>query len=119
MFFIHLQKIREARIFENLINGSKLQIHLKSLNEKTQVYQRNYWIDRNWFVGWAGHTHGGQCKPPFLPPPMLPVKNKRYTAGKFELANDRTLYINRALGHLWQVRFNVRPEITFFELEKG
>lgn len=75
----------------------------------------------NNYQGWilAGHTHGGQCKPPFLNPPLLPVKNKRYTAGKFELINDRTLYINRALGHLWQVRFNVRPEITIFELEVG
>ena len=75
----------------------------------------------NNYQGWilAGHTHGGQCKPPFLNPPMLPVKNKRYSAGKIELSNDRLLYINRALGHLWQVRFNVRPEITIFELEIG
>ncbi len=73
------------------------------------------------FSGWilSGHTHGGQCRPPFLPPPMLPVKNKLYTAGKFDLDGGRTLYINRALGHLWQIRFNVRPEITIFELEKA
>ncbi len=71
------------------------------------------------YKGWilSGHTHGGQCKPPFLPPPMLPVKNKRYSAGEIELSEGKTLYINRALGHLWQVRFNVRPEITIFELE--
>lgn len=71
------------------------------------------------YQGWilAGHTHGGQCKPPFLPAPILPVKNKKYTAGKFELPGGRHLYINRALGHLWQIRFNVRPEITIFELE--
>ena len=70
------------------------------------------------FKGWilSGHTHGGQVKPPFLPPPMLPVKNKLYSAGEIDLKNGRTLYINRALGHLWQVRFNVRPEITIFEL---
>jgi len=66
----------------------------------------------------AGHTHGGQAKPPFLPPPILPVKNRKYAAGHIQLSNDRHLYINRALGHLWQVRFNVRPEITIFELEK-
>jgi predicted MPP superfamily phosphohydrolase len=48
---------------------------------------------------------------------MLPVKNKKYSAGKIELSGNRTLYINRALGHLWQVRFNVRPEITIFELD--
>lgn len=72
------------------------------------------------YKGWilAGHTHGGQCKPPFLPPPMLPIKNKAYAAGKVPLKDGRTLYINRALGHLWQVRFNVRPEITLFTLHK-
>ena len=70
------------------------------------------------FSGWilSGHTHGGQVKPPFLNPPMLPVKNKRYSAGEIVLDEKRTLYINRALGHLWQIRFNVRPEITIFEL---
>ncbi|SFT90739.1 hypothetical protein SAMN05216474_3085 [Lishizhenia tianjinensis] len=74
----------------------------------------------NNYQGWilSGHTHGGQCKPPFLPPPMLPVKNERYSAGEIDLHDGRTLYINRALGHLWQVRFNVRPEITLFELSK-
>jgi uncharacterized protein len=64
----------------------------------------------------SGHTHGGQCKPPFLDPPVLPVRNRNYTSGQFELSGGRTLYINRALGHTWQVRFNVRPEITIFTL---
>ena len=70
------------------------------------------------YQGWilAGHTHGGQCKPPFLPPPMLPVKNRRYTAGEFDLGDGRQLYINRALGASMPVRFNVRPEITVFTL---
>jgi predicted MPP superfamily phosphohydrolase len=69
--------------------------------------------------GWvlAGHTHGGQVKPPFLPPPVLPVRNKRYTSGIFHVAPTRTLYINRGLGHLLQVRFNVRPELTLFTFE--
>lgn len=71
------------------------------------------------YSGWilAGHTHGGQVKAPFLDPFIVPVKNKRYTSGEFHLSNERTLYINRALGHLWPVRFNVRPEITIFKLE--
>jgi len=67
----------------------------------------------------AGHTHGGQVKPPFLPPPILPVRNKRYTAGIFPITPNRTLYINRGVGHLLQVRFNVRPEITLFTLEQS
>ena len=82
------------------------------------VCDLDIWGEYNsWIL--SGHTHGGQVKPPFLPPLMLPVKNKKYSAGQFELSNNRTLYINRALGHLWQVRFNVRPEITIFELQKG
>lgn len=70
------------------------------------------------YQGWilSGHTHGGQCKAPFLPPPLLPVKNRRYTSGEFELAGNRTMYINRGVGHLLQVRFNARPEATVFHL---
>lgn len=75
----------------------------------------------NGFDGWilAGHTHGGQIKPPFLPPPILPVKNRKYDQGIIDLDNGRTLYINRALGHLVPVRLNVRPEITLFTLSKA
>ncbi len=70
------------------------------------------------YQGWilSGHTHGGQCKPPFLPPPLLPVINRRYTSGEFDLWDGRWLYINRGLGHLRRVRFNARPEITCFTL---
>jgi predicted MPP superfamily phosphohydrolase len=73
------------------------------------------------FDGWilAGHTHGGQCKPPFLPPPLLPVRNRRYTAGRFEVGGGRQLYINRGIGHMIRVRFNVRPEIAVFTLSSA
>jgi predicted MPP superfamily phosphohydrolase len=73
------------------------------------------------YQGWilSGHTHGGQCKPPFLPPPFVPVSNKRYTAGEFDLGDGRRLYINRGLGHQLRVRFNVRPEITLFRLVRA
>jgi len=82
------------------------------------VCDLNVWSD---YKGWilAGHTHGGQCKPPFLDPPVLPIKNKKYISGEVDLEDGRTLYVNRALGHLWQVRFNVRPEITMFTLENA
>lgn len=75
----------------------------------------------NGFSGWilAGHTHGGQVRPPFLPAPILPVKNRKYDQGKIELDQGRTLYINRALGHLIPIRFNVRPEITLFTLTQA
>ena len=60
-----------------------------------------------------------QCKPPFLTPPLLPVRNQRYTAGVFALSDSRRMYISRGVGHLMQVRFNVRPEVTVFELQRA
>jgi predicted MPP superfamily phosphohydrolase len=71
---------------------------------------------RGWIL--SGHTHGGQCKPPFLPPPLLPVMNRRYTSGAFGVGQGRWLYINRGLGHLLRVRFNARPEVTCFRLTR-
>ena len=65
----------------------------------------------------AGHTHGGQCKPPFLPPPLLPVMNRRYTSGHFSLDAARSLYISRGVGHTMRVRFNCRPEIAVLTLK--
>ena len=62
------------------------------------------------------HTHGGQCKAPFLAPPILPVRNKRYSAGEFDVGQGRRMYINRGIGHSIPVRFNARPEITVFTL---
>ncbi len=71
------------------------------------------------YEGWilSGHTHGGQCKPPFLPPPLLPVRNRRYTSGEIVVDAGRRLYISRGVGHTMMVRFNVRPEVTVFTLQ--
>jgi uncharacterized protein len=73
------------------------------------------------YQGWilAGHTHGGQCKPPFLPPPLVPVANKRYISGKIELSGNRNMYISRGVGHLLRVRFNARPEVAVFKLQRA
>ena len=73
------------------------------------------------FQGWilSGHTHGGQCKAPFLPPPITPVENKRYSAGEYDVGPGRWMYINRGLGYSHRVRFNARPEITVFTLQQA
>lgn len=75
----------------------------------------------NGYKGWilCGHTHGGQCRIPGFRAPLLPVKNKIYAAGKIDLNDGRTVYINRALGYSFQVRFMVRPEITLFKLKQA
>ncbi len=73
------------------------------------------------YAGWilAGHTHGGQVNPPFLEPPLLPVKNTRYTAGVFDVGRGRTLHISTGVGYLWRVRMNCRPEVTAFVLRRA
>jgi predicted MPP superfamily phosphohydrolase len=72
------------------------------------------------YDGWilSGHTHGGQFRLPFRKPPIIPVENKNYDSGLKHLADGRTLYINKGLGHSIRVRFNVRPEIAVFTLKR-
>lgn len=72
---------------------------------------------RGWIL--SGHTHGGQCRVPFLRPPILPVVNRRYVAGEVPLEDGRQIYINRGLGYLRKIRFAVRPEITVFTLRQN
>ncbi len=64
----------------------------------------------------CGHTHGGQCNFPLVGTPVLPVANRRYVAGAYEISGGHRLYINRGIGHTHRVRFMARPEITIFEL---
>ncbi|WP_349644555.1 hypothetical protein [Chryseobacterium herbae] len=37
-------------------------------------------------------------------------------SGEIDLQDGRMQYINRAIGHSFQIRFMVRPEITVFTL---
>ncbi|MBC7842495.1 MAG: metallophosphoesterase [Gemmatimonadaceae bacterium] len=73
------------------------------------------------YDGWvlSGHTHGGQCRSPFLDPPLIPVRNKRYTSGEIALDDGRRVYISRAVGFNVQVRLGVRPEIVLFTLRRA
>lgn len=64
----------------------------------------------------CGHTHGGQCNFPLIGAPVLPVANRRYVSGSYEIRGGHKLYINRGIGHTRRVRFMARPEITVFEL---
>jgi len=72
---------------------------------------------QNWVL--CGHTHGGQCKFPLIGAPRVPVQNKRYVSGKYDLAGGHKMFINRGLGHTARVRFNARPEITVFRMTQG
>lgn len=82
------------------------------------VCDKDVW---NGYQGWilSGHTHGGQCRIPGVITPILPVNNRKYISGEIDLEDGRMLYINRAIGHTFQVRFMVRPEITVFKLTQA
>lgn len=119
-----LQVVGLDDLWANQFNPAQVMAKLESrraaivLSHNPDTVDLSGWGD---YDGWilSGHTHGGQCKPPFLPPPLLPVRNRRYTAGEFALDGGRRMYISRGVGHLLQVRFNVRPEVTVFELRSA
>ena len=64
----------------------------------------------------CGHTHGGQCTFPLVGAPVLPVENRRYVSGSYEIEGGHKMYISRGVGHTHRVRFMARPEITVFQL---
>ena len=67
----------------------------------------------------SGHTHGGQVSLPFYGPPVLPVRNKRYSSGLIETDNAM-LFISKGIGWaIYPVRFNCYPEIAVLELTQG
>ena len=66
----------------------------------------------------SGHTHGGQVSIPWLGPPLLPVRNRRFASGH-HVMGGRNLYVNRGLGWVRKIRFNCPPEITVFELQRA
>lgn len=82
-----------------------------------EVSELNIW---NGYTGWilSGHTHGGQVRFPFQKATRLPVLNGDLDEGLKLFPDGRKLYINKGLGHSIRLRFNVRPEITVFTLQK-
>ena len=64
----------------------------------------------------SGHTHGGQVSIPFYGPPVLPVKNKRYSSGLIKTPKGN-LFISKGIGCVaYPVRFNCAPEIALLDL---
>jgi uncharacterized protein len=63
----------------------------------------------------CGHTHGGQVSIPFIGPPILPIKQRQYSGGSYEIGSKK-IYVNRGVGLVRKVRFNCRPEIACLEI---
>ncbi|HQD61791.1 MAG TPA: metallophosphoesterase [Propioniciclava tarda] len=74
------------------------------------------------YRGWvlSGHTHGGQVRPPIGPPPILPVVNRWYASGEFEIDGGRRLYVCPGVGHASvPIRMNCPPEVAVHTLIKA
>lgn len=65
----------------------------------------------------AGHTHGGQVKPPFMAPPYLPVRNRKYASGLFR-EDGTTMYVSRGVGMILKWRLGCRPEVAYVVLRR-
>jgi predicted MPP superfamily phosphohydrolase len=65
----------------------------------------------------AGHTHGGQVRPPFVRPFWLPKWSGRYLEGWYEGQRGSRLYVSRGIGTSFlPVRFLCRPELAIVTL---
>jgi uncharacterized protein len=76
-------------------------------------------LDGRFPLALAGHTHGGQVRPPFVPPFWLPAGSGKYVAGWYASGGSR-LYVSRGVGtSTLPIRFRCRPEVALVTLESG
>ncbi len=66
----------------------------------------------------SGHTHGGQVRLPGIGAVVLPITNRRFDQGLFQLRQGQ-LHVSRGLGYAQRIRFNCRPEIAILTLRSA
>lgn len=67
-------------------------------------------------LAFAGHSHGGQIRLPFIGALWTPEGTGKYDAGWFQEGKAR-MYVSRGLGNsILPIRFNCKPEISFIRV---
>lgn len=68
-------------------------------------------------LAFAGHSHGGQIRLPFLGPPWTPEGTGEFDAGWFQKGRGR-MYVSRGIGNsILPIRFNCKPEVAFIKVQ--
>ena len=76
---------------------------------------KTFIADHDWQLMLCGHTHGGQCKVPFLGyTPFAPVKDTSMVEGLHNW-HGRLIHVTRGVGNLHGLRFNCRPQVSILE----
>jgi hypothetical protein len=91
------------------------KILLSHRPELMNLYDKN-----NIDLVFAGHTHGGQVRLPFLGGVVAPDQGffPDYTAGRYD-EGSTTMYVSKGLGNsLFPIRINDAPEIVVVRLER-
>jgi len=73
------------------------------------------------YQGWilAGHTHGGQCKPPFPASTRTAVRNKRYTSGEIACLGAVAIVHQSRRGTSPSGPLQCASEVTIFRLQRA
>lgn len=67
----------------------------------------------------AGHTHGGQIRPPVIGPIVSPSRyGPKFASGEF-LVGQTHLHVSRGVGGTHPLRWNCAPEITRLRLQRA
>jgi predicted MPP superfamily phosphohydrolase len=102
------------------------QIAYRGVNLRETIVALSHNPDSaNWLQNWgtklilSGHTHGGQIRIPGLGAPILPLLNRRFEQGLFQLRNQCQMYVSRGVGYLYQARLFCRPELPLIVLRSA
>lgn len=67
-------------------------------------------------LAFAGHSHGGQIRIPFIGSLWTPKGTDKYDSGWFEEGQAK-MYVSRGIGNsILPIRFNCRPEVAFIKV---
>ena len=72
--------------------------------------------ERGAVLALAGHTHGGQVRPPFLEAPFSNSHRRPPRNGGLSWVGETALHVSQGLGGTIELRFLVRPQVVRFTL---